>query len=47
MIELLRATCAAEEVALVVVTHAPEVAEKFDRVEELTEINQVSAKQIA
>ncbi len=43
VIDLLRETCQEEEVALILVTHAPEVAEQFQRVEYLEEINRVRA----
>jgi putative ABC transport system ATP-binding protein len=39
VIDLLRETCREEEVALVVVTHSPEVAEQFERVDHLEQIN--------
>lgn len=39
VIDLLRETCQEENVALVVVTHAPEVADQFDRVDYLEQIN--------
>ena len=41
VLDLLRETCREENVALVLVTHSPEVARQFDRVEELEEFNQV------
>ncbi len=41
IVDLIRQTCDEEKVAMVMVTHAPEVAEQFDRVERLEEINQV------
>ena len=41
ILDLLRETCREENVALVLVTHSPEVAEQFDRVEKLEEFNQV------
>ena len=41
IVDQLRQSCAAENVALVMVTHTPEVAEQFDRVDELHEVNQV------
>lgn len=40
LIELIRETCAEENVALILVTHTPEVAGKFQRVERLEEFNQ-------
>ncbi|MGQ9575697.1 MAG: ABC transporter ATP-binding protein [Thermoguttaceae bacterium] len=39
IIDLLRETCQEEEVALILVTHAPEVAEQFERIEYLEKIN--------
>jgi putative ABC transport system ATP-binding protein len=41
IIDLIRQSCRAEGVALMLVTHAPEVAAQFDRVERLEEINRV------
>ena len=41
VIDMLRETCREEKVALVLVTHAPEVACQFDRVDQLPEINLV------
>jgi putative ABC transport system ATP-binding protein len=41
IIDLLRDTCQEENVALVLVTHAPEVAEQFPRVEYLEQVNLV------
>ncbi len=41
VIELIRQNCESEQVALLLVTHAPEVARQFERVDHLTEINQV------
>jgi len=43
IIDLIRATCREENVALVLVTHAPEVARQFERVEELANLNRVKA----
>ena len=42
IVDLIRETCRDENVALMMVTHAPEVAEQFDRVEHLQEINRVA-----
>jgi len=42
VLDLIRETCAEEDVALVLVTHSPEVAEQFQRVDHLEEINQVA-----
>ncbi len=39
IIDLLRETCREEKVALILVTHAPEVAEQFERIEYLEKIN--------
>jgi putative ABC transport system ATP-binding protein len=46
IIDLIRGTCKEEKVALVVVTHGQEVAEQFERVDRLEEINQV-AKEVS
>lgn len=43
VIELLKQTCEEEKVALVLVTHTPEVAEQFDRVDHLDQFNQAVA----
>ena len=43
IIDLLRETCQEERVALIIVTHAPEVAEQFGRMEYLEKINGVRA----
>jgi len=40
IVELIRETCREEETALLMVTHSGEVAEQFDRVDRLQEINQ-------
>jgi ABC-type lipoprotein export system ATPase subunit len=39
IIDLVRETCREENVALVLVTHTPEVAQQFDRVDNLEEFN--------
>ncbi len=44
IIDLLRTTCQEEKVALLLVTHSPEVAEQFERIEDLEEINQLDAE---
>jgi putative ABC transport system ATP-binding protein len=41
VIDMLRNTCKEENVALILVTHAPEVAKQFDRVDKLAEVNVV------
>jgi putative ABC transport system ATP-binding protein len=38
---MLRQTCDEEGVALILVTHAPEVAKQFSRVDKLAEVNLV------
>jgi putative ABC transport system ATP-binding protein len=44
VIDMLRNTCEEEQVALILVTHAPEVANQFKRVDKLAEINLVVSK---
>lgn len=44
VIDLLRETCREHQVAMILVTHATEVSDQFERVEQLEEINQVRAK---
>jgi putative ABC transport system ATP-binding protein len=43
VIDLLRQVCRDENVAMLLVTHAPEVSDQFTRVEQLDEINRVMA----
>ncbi len=43
VINLIRSTCQDEGVALLIVTHAPEVSEQFDRVESIESFNRVTA----
>ncbi|HZN36589.1 MAG TPA: ABC transporter ATP-binding protein [Pirellulaceae bacterium] len=43
IVDLIRETCREENVALIIVTHAPEVAGQFSRVDKLEEINLVRA----
>jgi putative ABC transport system ATP-binding protein len=43
IVDLLRETCREESVALILVTHAPEVAEQFERIEYLEKINRAWA----
>lgn len=45
IVDLIRETCREEQIALLIVTHAREVAEQFGRVERLEEINRVIAAQ--
>ena len=40
IVDLIRETCSEEQIALLVVTHVPEVAEQFDRLEQLETFNQ-------
>jgi ABC-type lipoprotein export system ATPase subunit len=44
IIDLIRRTCRDENVALVLVTHTPEVATQFDRVDRLADINHVGER---
>lgn len=44
VIDMLRGACEEENVVLLLVTHSPEVARQFDRVERLEEINRVLVK---
>lgn len=41
VIDLLREACQEENVAMLLVTHSPEVSDQFDRVEQLEQINQI------
>jgi ABC-type lipoprotein export system ATPase subunit len=43
VIDLLREVCEVENVAMLLVTHAPEVSDQFARVEQLEDINRVMA----
>lgn len=43
VIDLLREVCAAENVAMLLVTHADEVSNQFERVEHLEHINRIAA----
>lgn len=43
VIDLLRGACRSENVAMLLVTHAPEVSDQFERVEYLEQINRVTA----
>ena len=42
IVDLIRETCKAEEVALLLVTHTEEVSDQFQRVEKLEELNQLA-----
>ncbi len=39
VIDLIRETCAADGIALLLVTHTPEVSAQFDRIENLEQLN--------
>ena len=41
IVDLIRKTCAEEKISLVMVTHAMEVANQFERIERLEDINQI------
>jgi putative ABC transport system ATP-binding protein len=43
IVDLIRQTCSEENVGLLLVTHTPEVAQQFDRVENLLDFNRVAA----
>ncbi|MEX2316701.1 MAG: ABC transporter ATP-binding protein [Pirellulales bacterium] len=43
VIDLLREVCRAEKVAMLLVTHSPEVSGQFERIEHLEELNRVMA----
>ncbi len=43
VIDLLRAACDREGIAMLLVTHSPEVSEQFERVEQLEEVNRAAA----
>lgn len=47
ILNLIREACAEDNVALLLVTHSPEIAGRFDRVERLDEINRVAQAQTA
>lgn len=42
VVDLIRETCEEENVALLLVTHAPEVARQFQRIDRLEEINKIA-----
>jgi putative ABC transport system ATP-binding protein len=44
VVDLLREVCRGENVAMLLVTHSPEVANQFDRVEDLENLNRVLRK---
>ena len=47
IIDLIRETCREEQIALMLVTHSNEVAEQFDRVDHLNDINQVASGELS
>ncbi len=47
VVDMLRNTCREENVALVIVTHSPAVAEQFDRVDLLTDVNLIAKQKLA
>ena len=44
IVELIRDTCRDENIALIMVTHSMEVANQFDRIDQLAEVNRVVAQ---
>ena len=46
VIDMLRNSCQEEGVALILVTHAPQVSSQFDRVDRLTDINLVAKEKV-
>ena len=42
VIDLLREACRREQIAMLLVTHSPEVAQQFDRVEHLEQVNRAA-----
>jgi ABC-type lipoprotein export system ATPase subunit len=46
IIELLRQACQQENIAMLLVTHAPEVANQFDRVEQLEKVNRLAGETV-
>ena len=47
VLDLIREACREQEVSLLLVTHAPQVAEQFDRVEHLAEFNRAASGRMA
>lgn len=47
IVDLIRQSCEEEGISLLLVTHNMEVAEQFDRVDRLDEVNQVAARRLA
>jgi len=46
VIDLLRGACRRENIAMLLVTHAPEVSGQFERVEQLDEVNRAAVKSV-
>lgn len=44
IVNLIRETCHDEKIALIMVTHSMEVANQFDRIDQLAEVNRVVAE---
>lgn len=47
VLDMIRDTCREQNVSLLLVTHSPQVAEQFDRVEQLTTFNRAASSQMA
>ncbi len=47
VIDLLREACSRENIAMLLVTHSPEVSQQFDRIETLEEVNHAVPKSLA
>ncbi len=47
IVELIRNTCEEEKIALILVTHSREVSDQFERIDLLSEVNQVVARALA
>ena len=47
VVDMLRNTCRDENVALILVTHSPAVADQFERVDLLTDVNLVAKRKLA
>ena len=47
IVDLIRKTCQEESIALILVTHSREVSDQFERIDLLSEVNQVVARALA
>lgn len=47
IIDMIRETCREEQISLILVTHTPDVAKQFDRVDRLEQINRLAAGAVA